>query len=107
MEEGKEIFRGIFKRSIRLAYEEERAIKKALMLYKWISPSHTREIENDFFIYSGAIKRVGEDFSWLAERLHKYCRTHYDSNEETSKETGSAKEDWQVRPFWQRGLVMW
>jgi len=74
MEEGKEIFRGILKRSTRLAYEEERAIKKALMLHKWISPSDTREIENDFFIYSGAIRRVGEDFSWLAETLADLAR---------------------------------
>ena len=74
MEEGKEIFKGILERSTRLAYEEERAIKKALMLHKWISPSDTREIENDFYIYSGAIRRVGEDFSWLAETLADLAR---------------------------------
>ena len=74
MEEGKEIFRGILERSTRLAYEEERAIKKALMLSRWISPSDTREVENEYFIYSGAIRRAGEDFSWLAETLTDLAR---------------------------------
>jgi len=74
MEEGKEIFDGILNRSERLAYEEERAIKKALMLHKWISLSETREVESEFGIYSGAIKRVGDDFSWLAETLADLAR---------------------------------
>jgi hypothetical protein len=38
----------------RPAYEEERASKKAMMLQKWISPSHTGEVENEYFTYSGA-----------------------------------------------------
>ncbi|RJR42795.1 MAG: DEAD/DEAH box helicase [Desulfobacteraceae bacterium] len=74
MEEGKSIFKGILVGSTRLAYEEERAIKKALMLRKWISPTETRDVENEYFIYSGAIKRLGEDFSWLAETLADLAR---------------------------------
>ena len=52
----------------------DRVIKKAMMLHKWISPSDTREVENEYFIYSGAIKRGGEDFSWLAETLVDLAR---------------------------------
>jgi helicase len=73
-EEGKEIFKRILEKSTRLDDEEERAIKKALMLYRWISLSDTKEVENEFFVYSGAIKRVGEDFSWLAGTLADLAR---------------------------------
>ena len=44
------------------------------MLHKWISPSETKDVENEYFIYSGAIKRVGEDFGWLAETLADLAR---------------------------------
>jgi len=74
MEEGKDIFKGILTGSTRLAYEEERAIKKALMLHMWISEADTREVEMQFLIYSGAIRRVGEDFSWLGETLAELAR---------------------------------
>ena len=74
MEEGKDIFQGVLKGSPRLAYEEERAIKKALMLRKWISPLETKAVENSYFVYSGVIRRVGEDFSWLAEALAALAR---------------------------------
>lgn len=49
--------------------QKERAVKKALMLDQWISSRETKEIEEGFEVFSGAIKRVGDDFSWLAETL--------------------------------------
>jgi DNA-binding winged helix-turn-helix (wHTH) protein len=52
-----------------LSQEKERAVKKALMMNRWISQAETKEIENSYEVFSGAIKRVGEDFSWLAETL--------------------------------------
>jgi len=52
-----------------LSQEKERAVKKALMMNRWISNAETKEIENSYEVFSGAIKRVGEDFSWLAETL--------------------------------------
>jgi DNA-binding winged helix-turn-helix (wHTH) protein len=57
-----------------LAQEKERAIKKALMMSRWISKAETKEIENSYEVFSGAIKRVGEDFSWLAETLAALAR---------------------------------
>lgn len=80
-EEGKPIYPEIFRGSGRLAYEEERAIKKALMMREWISGRATKDIENSFYVYSGVIKRVGEDFSLLCEAL---C--------DLSKESGWPKE---------------
>jgi DNA-binding winged helix-turn-helix (wHTH) protein len=69
MEETKPVFQSVWKMSGMLSREKERAIKKALMMNRWISPAKAEEIENSYEVFSGAIKRVGEDFSWLAETL--------------------------------------
>jgi DNA-binding winged helix-turn-helix (wHTH) protein len=69
MEEAKPVFQSVWKISGMLSQEKERAVKKALMMNRWISPAETKEIENSYEVFSGAIKRVGEDFSWLAETL--------------------------------------
>lgn len=69
LEESKAVYQSIWKISGMLAQQKERAVKKALMLNQWISTRETREIEEGYEVFSGAIKRVGEDFSWLAETL--------------------------------------
>jgi len=69
MEETKPVFQSVWKISGMLSQEKERAVKKALMMNRWISQAETKEIENSYEVFSGAIKRVGEDFSWLAETL--------------------------------------
>jgi len=69
MEETKPVFQSVWKITGMLSQEKERAVKKALMMNRWISPAETKEIENSYEVFSGAIKRVGEDFSWLAETL--------------------------------------
>jgi len=69
MEETKPIFQSVWKITGMLSQEKERAVKKALMMNRWISPAETKEIENSYEVFSGAIKRMGEDFSWLAETL--------------------------------------
>jgi len=74
MEESKPIFQSVWKISGMLSQEKERAVKKALMMNRWISPAETKEIENSYEVFSGAIKRVGEDFSWLAEPLASLAR---------------------------------
>ena len=74
MEEAKPIFQSVWKISGMLSQEKERAVKKALMMNRWISPAETKEIENSYEVFSGAIKRVGEDFSWLAETLAALAR---------------------------------
>ncbi len=74
MEETKPVFQSVWKISGMLSQEKERAVKKALMMNRWISPAETKEIENSYEVFSGAIKRVGEDFSWLAETLASLAR---------------------------------
>jgi len=56
------------------AQEKEQAIKKALMMGGWLSKTETKEIENSYEVFSSAIKRVGEDFSWLAKILAARAR---------------------------------
>ncbi len=48
------------------------AFKKTLLLYDWIKGSkeiETKNIEQKYDIYRGAIYRLGERFSWLADSL--------------------------------------
>jgi helicase len=63
------LFKSILGSSHRLLYEQERALKKALILYQWISPASTREVEEAHNVFSGAIKKMGEEFSWLIEAI--------------------------------------
>ncbi len=63
------LFKSILGPSHRLLYEQERALKKALILYQWISSASTREIEEAHNAFSGAIKKMGEEFSWLIEAI--------------------------------------
>ncbi|MDP2267623.1 MAG: hypothetical protein Q8K46_00495, partial [Deltaproteobacteria bacterium] len=69
LEENKAVYQSVWKISGMLSQQKERAVKKALMLNQWISSRETKEIEEGYEVFSGAIKRVGEDFSWLAETL--------------------------------------
>jgi len=66
-EEGKTLFKTLFGPMQQTAEEEARAIKKALLLSEWITPKATCEIEQAYEVHSGAIRRIGEEFSWLAE----------------------------------------
>ncbi len=68
------LFKSILGPSHRLLYEQERALKKALILYQWISPASTREIEEAHNAFSGAIKKMGEEFSWLIEAISTLTR---------------------------------
>ena len=63
------LFKSIVGPSHRPLYEQERALKKALILYQWISSTPTREIEQAHQVFSGAIKKMGEEFSWLIEAI--------------------------------------
>jgi len=60
---------------LKAKYSEEllpiqvRAVKEVLMMNRWISPAAIKEIENSYEVFSCAIKRADEDFSWLSEVL--------------------------------------
>jgi len=63
------LFKSILGPSHRLQYEQARALKKALVLYHWISSAPTKEIEEAHHLFFGAIKKMGEEFSWLVEAI--------------------------------------
>lgn len=83
--------KGYWKRLMQLAYEQDGgsgsgrdngreaitlenhlAFRKTLLLYDWIKGSReieTKAIEQEYGLYGGAIYRLGEGFSWLADSL--------------------------------------
>jgi helicase len=73
-EEHKPLFKSIWDQNGLLRLDDrERAVKKALMMQQWISKIETKDIERKYQVFSGAIKKVGEDFSWLAETLMAFA----------------------------------
>ena len=71
-EEGKEIYQDILEldgENHHLKIEDYLSIKKALLLYDWIGDKEVKEIEEAYKIYGGAIRKLGEGFSWLADCL--------------------------------------
>jgi len=69
-EEGKEIYRGEHGlQKGKTGIEDYLAFKKTLLLYDWIGSREIRSIEQEYSLYRGAVKRLGEGFSWLADSL--------------------------------------
>ncbi|MDD5014609.1 MAG: DEAD/DEAH box helicase, partial [Atribacterota bacterium] len=71
-EEVKEIYQDILEldgENHHLKIEDFLSIKKALLLYDWIGDKEIKEIEETYKIYGGAIRKLGEGFSWLADCL--------------------------------------
>jgi replicative superfamily II helicase len=50
-------------------YEDVKAFKKALLLCDWIEETATRDLEESYQVWAGAIRRVGEELSWIVEAL--------------------------------------
>jgi replicative superfamily II helicase len=50
-------------------YEDVKAFKKALLLCDWIEETATRDLEERYQVWAGAIRRVGEELSWIVEAL--------------------------------------
>ena len=71
-EEHKEVYQDIFEEensSLDLDTEDFLSIKKAVLLYDWMGEKEIKEIEELYKIYGGAIRKLGEGFSWLADSL--------------------------------------
>ena len=75
-EDGKEIYQDILELNENeedcrcgLDVEDYLSIKKTLLLYDWIGDKEIKEIEEAYKIYGGAIRKLGEVFSWLADSL--------------------------------------
>lgn len=73
-EDGKEIYQDILELNgedchLDLDTDDYLSIKKALLLYDWIGSKEIKEIEEEYRIYGGGIRKLGEGFSWLADSL--------------------------------------
>ena len=69
-EEGKEIYQGEFGLTKgKTTLEDYLAFKKTLLLYDWIGERESKSIEQEYSLYRGAVERLGEGFSWLADSL--------------------------------------
>jgi len=90
-EDGKEIYQDILEldgedRGVDLETEDYLSIKKALLLYDWIGDKEIKEIEEAYKIYGGAIRKLGEGFSWLADSLGGVAESMGWSKKENKKE---------------------
>jgi len=69
-EEGKEVYQGEHGlQKGKTGVEDYLSFKKTLLLYDWIGSREIRSIEQEYSLYRGAVKRLGEGFSWLADCL--------------------------------------
>ncbi len=88
-EDGKEIYQDILELNEEnpdLDTEGYLSIKKALLLYDWIGNKEIKEIEEVYKIYGGAIRKLGEGFSWLADSLGGIAENLGWSKKENKKE---------------------
>jgi helicase len=72
--EGRPIFRSFAEDRWAAEYEESKAHKKTSILLEWISETPTKEIEQRYDVWAGAIARIGEEYGWLTEALSDICR---------------------------------
>jgi helicase len=63
------VFAGPAEDQTSLEYEPAKAFKKALFLHDWIDERKTKDIERQFHVWAGALRRVGEEYAWLVEAL--------------------------------------
>ncbi|MCK5766870.1 MAG: winged helix-turn-helix domain-containing protein, partial [Candidatus Atribacteria bacterium] len=88
-EEDKKIYEDILEQGTekyRLNIDDYLSMKKALLLYDWIGDKEVKEIEEEYKIYGGAIQKIGESFSWLAECLAAVAESLGWDKEEKKKE---------------------
>jgi len=50
-------------------YDVAKAFKKALFLADWIDELRTKDIERQYHVWAGALRRVGEEYAWIVEAL--------------------------------------
>ncbi|HBF33344.1 TPA: hypothetical protein DDW35_02145 [Candidatus Sumerlaeota bacterium] len=55
--------------------ESVRDLKKALLLDAWIGPQETREIEEQFRVFSGTVSNLASNFSWLTQSAATLAKT--------------------------------
>jgi helicase len=69
---------------------EERASKRAVLMLDWIKEAPSRELEDKYEIWSGAIARVGLGYAWMADGLSGIAGAVGWSDEQRQKIDGLA-----------------
>jgi helicase len=54
--------------------DEAKACKKTAFLMDWIDELPTRDIEERYSVWAGAVRRVADEYGWLAQALAEVCR---------------------------------
>jgi helicase len=88
-EEGKEIYQDILElkeENPNLDTEDYLSIKKTLLLYDWIGDKEIKEMEEVYQLYGGAIRKLAEGFSWLADSLAAVAESLGWNKKENKKE---------------------
>lgn len=88
--DGRPIFRTFADDRWAAEYEESKAHKKTSILLEWIAETPTKEIEQRYEVWAGAIARIGEEYGWLAEALSDICRASNWPTEEADRLRGLA-----------------
>lgn len=83
--DGRPIFKGFTEDRWAAEYEESKAHKKTAILLDWIAETPTKEIEERFEVWAGAIARIGEEYGWLGEALADICRASNWPADETER----------------------
>ena len=83
--DGRPVFRGFAEDRWAAEYEESKAHKKTAILLDWIAEAPTKEIEERYSVWAGAIARIGEEYAWLGEALSDICRASNWPNEESEQ----------------------
>jgi helicase len=83
--DGRPVFRGFAEDRWAAEYEESKAHKKTAILLDWIAETPTKEIEQRYDVWAGAIARIGEEYGWLAEALADICRASNWPSEEADR----------------------
>ncbi|MDI6784149.1 MAG: helicase-related protein, partial [bacterium] len=68
-EEDKKLFLHLLNQNYPPAKEKLIAMKKAVVLYHWITGMPTAELERGYRAYFGAISHLGAEFAWLVQSL--------------------------------------
>jgi helicase len=83
--DGRPIFRTFADDRWAAEYEESKTHKKTSILLEWIAETPTKEIEQRYEVWAGAIARIGEEYGWLTEALSDICRASNWPSEEADR----------------------
>jgi len=66
---GRPVFARLAEDQSSVEYDIAKALKKAVLLADWIDEIRTKDIERQYHVWAGALRRVGEEYAWIVEAL--------------------------------------